>query len=284
MPAAVLASWGVPHNHGGEEYNGNFVLRGPGVVKKDAERLGGYLNGNRVIEAITEFVSTQYKSLVDLVSHTARIVAFSAPETPAGVMAGRVSTVAGDIRNALNVLELPKKFMDFVRSVVALGDSETEESFAAKIGDLFCRKITDLIDSVCDGLCLLDRHVVSLGNGTMRVVGACSGAATLVCSLYNLIFENAFTGFNYYKNWDSEEKSPTRAECVTLGLEILQNTCYAVFGGLVLTAALATAACIAPWLTFAFLVTAFAFSLTGFFVQRIWARPMELSWEPEVIG
>lgn len=286
MPAGVLGAFSVPHRHGvSEEHQGRFEIKGPKHLKKDVERLDSYVKGGRVLDAIADFCSTQYKNIAKLVSSIAKIVELSAPNTPAGSMAGRVSAIAGDVKNAISVIELPKKLIEVVKCVEKLTENVQKGNVTeavCKIAELIFKKMAELINALCDGLSLLDRHVVSIGSPTMKTVKGVGGVATLAGAVYSLIFENIRTLITYWRNRNEENADlrPTTPEWVALGFGGAQNVFFTVLGSLLVATGLGAAVLSIPWIIFAFSTAGFACVLTVYFIERIWAREMQVSWVP----
>lgn len=293
MGTAILSGFAAPHQHGDEECNGRFFIKGPKFLDKDIKRLESYANDDgegvtakKVFDAMTDFFSTQYKNIVKIISTLAQIIALSMPNTPTGSMAGRVSTLAGDVKNALSVIEIPKKLIEIVDYIVDLTkldlEKESELNIFRKVAGLFFKKMAELTNLLCDGICLLDRYLVSLGRDGANLVKGVSGVATLVGSLYALLCENVFTLHTYSKNWNSENDKlrPRISECVALGMTIVQNFCFATLGALLVATGLGAVVLSVPWITFAFAVVGFVLLLGVFFVEKIWARPVEVNWVP----
>lgn len=285
MAVATLGKLSAPHNYAGSAHHGDLVIKGPKFLGKEVTRLEIHNKGDLGAGALRDFLSTQYKSIVELISNIAQIVAFSIPDTPAGNMAGRVSTFSGDLWSALSVIEIPKKLIEIAGCIVDLTKIDPDNNSPTwavlqKVFEIFCKKIAELTELICHGIGLLDRYLVPLGSDAIKTVRGIGGLATLVGCVYSLIFENAFTLYEYFIRRNEYEDRPSAGEFTVLGLEFLQNFCFAACGAFVVAAWFGAVVVAVPWLTFAFAVAGFVFMLGAFFVERIWVRPVEVQWVP----
>lgn len=126
--------------------------------------------------------------------------------------------------------------------------------------------------SLCfDALSIINRHVVVLGAGAMRIIEATGAVAGAIISIHGLVTEIRGLYPMYTAGQITLENAGEIARCL---LEIGKNLCYLTLSGLLLAVVAGGVTFASPWVIFAFVMGGFVLGMFAFFAERIFAAPI----------
>lgn len=139
------------------------------------------------------------------------------------------------------------------------------------IAKLVFKEVMSFASLCFDALSMINRHVVALGAGAMRVIEATGAVAGAIISIHGLVTEIRGLYAMYVNDQLNWANAGEIARCL---LEIGKNLCYLTLSGLLLAVVAGGVTFASPWVIFAFVMSGFVLGMFAFFAQRVGAAPI----------